>query len=168
MTQDRTQLYVYNGGFLTETRVRRIMDLAGYDIRLGAPGEGDAVGVWGHSPTAPRGEAVAEHREVPVIRVEDAFLRSVGLGRDGDLPIGLHIDRRGVHFDPTQPSELELLLAEDPLDDTALLNRARAGIAAMKAAHLSKYNAFDPSLPVPNIFDQHMLINLMNARVDWA
>ena len=150
MTQDRTQLYVYNGGFLTQTRVRRIMDLAGYDIRLGAPGEGDAVGVWGHSPTAPRGEAVAEHRDVPVIRVEDTFLRSVGLGRDGDLPIGLHIDPRGVHFDPTQPSKLELLLAEDPLDDTALLNRARAGIAAMKAAHLSKYNAFDPSLPVPD------------------
>lgn len=148
-TPRRTQLYVYNGGFLTQTRVRRIMDLAGYDIRLGAPGEGDSVGVWGQSPTAPRGEAVAGRRDVPVIRVEDAFLRSVGLGRDGDVPIGLHIDRRGVHFDPTTPSDLEMLLTEEPLDDTALLDRARAGIIAMTRGHLSKYNAFDPTLAAP-------------------
>ncbi len=146
----RTQLFVYNGGFLTQGRVRRIMDLAGYDIRLGPPGEGDSVGVWGQSPTAPRGEAVADRRDVPVIRVEDAFLRSVGLGRDGDVPIGLHIDRRGVHFDPAVPSDLEMLLTENPLDDTALLDRARAGIAAMQDGHLSKYNAFDPALPVPD------------------
>ncbi len=145
----RQNLYVYNGGFLTEGRVRRILDLAGYDIRLGAPGEGDLVGVWGHSPTAPRGEAVAERRAAPVVRVEDSFLRSVGLGRDGDVPIGLNIDRRGVHFDPSTPSDLEMLLTEEPLDDTALLNRAKAGIATLKAAHISKYNAFDPAIAVP-------------------
>ncbi|MDX8347710.1 capsular polysaccharide biosynthesis protein [Cognatiyoonia sp. IB215446] len=145
----RQPLYVYNGGFLTERRVRRILDLAGYDIRLGAPGEGDMVGVWGQSPTAPRGEAVAAKRSAPVVRIEDSFLRSVGLGRDGDVPIGLNIDQRGVHFDPKTPSDLETLLAEDPLDDTALLNRAKAGIAALKSAHLSKYNAFDPKLEPP-------------------
>ncbi|WP_296423890.1 capsular polysaccharide biosynthesis protein [Yoonia sp.] len=147
--QARQNLYVYNGGFLTQGRVRRILDLAGYDIRLGAPGAGDLVGVWGHSPTAPRGETVAERRAAPVVRIEDAFLRSVNLGRAGDVPIGLNIDRRGVHFDPRTPSDLEVLLAENLLDDTALLNRARAGIAALKTAHLSKYNAFDPALPAP-------------------
>lgn len=145
----RQNLYVYNGGFLTEGRVRRIVDLAGYDIRIGAPGEDDLVGVWGHSPTSPRGEAVAARSGAPVVRVEDSFLRSVGLGRDGDLAIGLNIDRRGVHFDPTTPSDLEMLLTENPLDDTALLNRAKAGIATLRAADLSKYNAFDPTLPVP-------------------
>lgn len=146
----RQSLYVYNGGFLTQGRVRRILDLAGYDIKLGSPGDDDLVGVWGHSPTAPRGEAVAERKGAGIVRVEDSFLRSVRLGRDGDPPIGLNIDRNGVHFDPSTPSDLELLLREDPLDDTALLDRARAGIAAMRAAHLSKYNAFDPALPVPD------------------
>ncbi|WP_342078667.1 capsular polysaccharide biosynthesis protein [Yoonia sp. SS1-5] len=145
----RQNLFVYNGGFLTQTRVRRILDLAGFDIKLGAPSGDDAVGVWGQSPTAPRGEKVADRRNAPVIRVEDAFLRSVGLGRDGDLPLGLQIDRHGVHFDPAQPSDLELLLTEDPLDDTALLNRARHGISALRSLHLSKYNAFDPDLPTP-------------------
>lgn len=145
----RQNLYVYNGGFLTEGRIRRILDLAGYDIKLGAPGEDDLVGVWGQSPTAPRGEAVAAHRKAKVVRVEDSFLRSVRLGRDGDPPIGLNIDTKGVHFDPSVPCDLEVILTEDPLDDTALLNRAKAGISAMKAAQISKYNAFDPALAVP-------------------
>lgn len=147
--QSRQNLYVYNGGFLTKGRVRRIVELAGFDIKIGAPHDGDLVGVWGHSPTAPRGEAVAARRGAPIVRIEDSFLRSVTLGRDGSPPIGLNIDRNGVHFDPATRSDLEIILSEDPLDDTALLDRARAGIETLKSQHLSKYNAFDPALPVP-------------------
>ncbi|WP_296372360.1 capsular polysaccharide biosynthesis protein, partial [Yoonia sp.] len=146
----RQKLFVYNGGFLTQGRVRRILDLAGFDIRLGAPGPDDLVGVWGHSPTAPRGEAVADRRQTSVVRIEDSFLRSVRPGRDGDPPIGLNIDRRGVHFDPAAPSDLEMILTQDPLDDTTLLDRARRGIAAISAVHLSKYNAFDPKVAAPD------------------
>ncbi len=51
------RLFVYNGGFLTQKRIRRILTLAGWDIRLGKPGPDDWVGVWGKSPTSPRGEA---------------------------------------------------------------------------------------------------------------
>ncbi|MGJ8621436.1 MAG: capsular polysaccharide biosynthesis protein [Yoonia sp.] len=145
----RRNLYVYNGGFLTEGRVRRILDLAGYDIRIGAPKGDDLVGVWGHSPTAPRGEAVATRKNAKVVRVEDSFLRSVRLGRDGEPALGLNIDHSGVHFDPRTVSDLERILTEHPLDNTALLDRARAGMAQMQREHLSKYNAFDPSLPVP-------------------
>ncbi len=148
--RERQNLYVYNGGFLTEGRVRRILDLAGFDIRLGSPAADDLIGVWGHSPTAPRGEAVAARKNTPILRVEDSFLRSVGLGRDGDPPLSLNIDRRGVHFDPATPSDLEVILTEHPLDNTALLNRAKAGMAQLQKHHLSKYNSFDPALPVPD------------------
>ena len=145
----RQNLYVYNGGFLTRGRVRRILDLAGYDIKLGAPGADGMVGIWGQSPTAPRGEAVAAHKGTPIVRVEDSFLRSVRLGRDGDPPIGLNIDHYGVHFDPNTMSDLETILTDDPLDDTTLLNRAKAGISTLRSAHISKYNANDPDLPLP-------------------
>ena len=144
------RLFVYNGGFLTQGRVRRILTLAGWDIRLGVPADGDAVGVWGHSPTAPRGEAVARRKAAPVVRVEDAFLRSVLPGRDGEPPMGLVIDTRGMHYDPAQPSDLEYILRDNPLDDTALLNRARACIDMIAQASLSKYNAFMPDLPAPD------------------
>jgi capsular polysaccharide export protein len=143
------RLYVYNGGFLTQKRIRRILTLSGYDICLGKPGDGDAVGVWGHSPTAPRGEKVAEKTDTPIVRIEDAFLRSVLTGRDGDAPLGLHIDTKGVHFDPATRSDLEVILSEDPLDDTALLNRAKGAMADLQRLHLSKYNAFDPTTEAP-------------------
>ena len=149
--QTRQRLFVYNGGFLTQKRIRRILQLSGYDIKLGKPADGDMIGVWGKSPTAPRGEAVAMRTDAPILRIEDAPLRSVHPGRTGALPLGLFLDRKGVHFDPATPSDLETLLAKHPLDDTALLNRARAATLRIKTAHLSKYNAYDPAhtLPAP-------------------
>lgn len=140
---------VFNAGFLTQRRVRRIMDLAGYRPRLGLPGAGDIVAVWGQSPTARRGLAVAERRGAGLLRVEDAFLRSVRPGRAGDPPLGLMLDRRGVHFDPSVPSELEVLLASHPLDDFGLLERARAAIGRIRTAELSKYNLHDPGTEPP-------------------
>ncbi|WP_170330890.1 capsular polysaccharide biosynthesis protein [Ruegeria arenilitoris] len=146
----RTRLFVYNGGFLTQRRVRRMLNLSGYDIRIGLPREGDVVGVWGNSPTAHRGLAIAARHNAPVLRVEDSFLRSLHPGRVGEPPLGLLLDRSGVHFDPAQPSDLETLLATHPLDDTALLNRARYGIERVRELHLSKYSAVDPTLPPPD------------------
>lgn len=143
------RLFVYNGGFLTKRRIKRILSLSGYDVSLGKPTGDDLIGVWGQSPTSWRGEAVSEKTSAPVLRVEDAFLRSVLPGRDGEPPLGLHLDSRGVHFDPAQPSDLEMILREEPLDDTALLNRARDCAEAIKRANLSKYNAFDLTLEAP-------------------
>lgn len=124
--------------------------MSGHSLRLGLAGPGDAVAVWGNSPTAHRGLAVAAKRDVPVIRVEDAWLRSLHPGRAGEPPLGLLIDSRGAHFDPAQPSDLEELLAHHPLDDTALLNRARGGMAQLAEAHLTKYAGFDADTPAPD------------------
>nr|WP_237072626.1 capsular polysaccharide biosynthesis protein [Pseudaestuariivita rosea] len=135
---------------MTQSRIRRILDLSGYDIQLGKPGPDDLIGVWGQSPTAPRGQAVSDWTGAGIVRVEDSFLRSVHPGRDGEPPMGLTIDHSGLHFDPAQPSDLETLLATDPLDDTDLMNRAKDAIGHMKEAHLSKYSAFDPDLPPPD------------------
>jgi capsular polysaccharide export protein len=143
------RLFVYNGGFLTNRRVRRMLALAGWRVALGLPGPDDWVGVWGRSPTAPRGEAVAARRGAPLLRVEDAFLRSVHPGRSGGPPLGLALDRTGVHFDAGAPSDLETLLATHPLDETPLLDRARAAMDWMRTAELSKYTAFDPAAPLP-------------------
>lgn len=143
------RLCYYNAGFLKQRRVRRIMELAGYSLSLGKPRAGDGVAVWGRSPYAPRGEAVAQATGAPLIRVEDAFLRSILPGRAGDPPLGLSIDRSGIYFDADTPSDLERLLREEPLDDTVLMDRARGGIARLREARLSKYNGHDPDLPGP-------------------
>ena len=144
------RLFFYNAGFAVQPRLRRILALAGHELRLGLPGPGDGVAVWGRSPRARRGEAVAAWRGVPLVRVEDAFLRSVHPGRSRrDGPLGLLVDPLGVHFDGAVPSALERLLATHPLDDARLLARARDGIARIAALDLSKYNAHDPDRAVP-------------------
>ncbi len=53
-----------------------------------------------------------EHRneKQPVVRVEDTFLRSVGLGANLVRPLSWVRDRRGIYYDATAPSELEHLL----------------------------------------------------------
>ncbi|MEM6659470.1 MAG: capsular polysaccharide biosynthesis protein [Pseudomonadota bacterium] len=145
----RNRLYVYNGGFLTQRRVRRILSLSGYDVRLGLPGPHDLVGVWGNSPTAHRGLKIAAKRQTAVVRIEDSMLRSLHPGRGGEAPLGLLLDRSGLHFDASQPSDLETVLLTHPLDDTALLNRARGAIERLKDLHLSKFSACDPDLEPP-------------------
>lgn len=143
------RLFFYTLGFARQRRLRRILQLAGHELCLGLPGPGDGVVVWGRSPHAGRGERVAAARGVPVVRIEDAFLRSIRPGRAGDPPMGLMIDALGVHFDAGAPSRLETLLARHPLDDADLLRRAREGMARMRAMQASKYNLHDPDLPPP-------------------
>ncbi|WP_103333962.1 capsular polysaccharide biosynthesis protein [Pseudotabrizicola formosa] len=143
------RLYHYTAGFLRDRTLRRILALSGHQLKLGLPGPEDGVLVWGRSPYAHRGEAVAARRGVPLIRVEDAFLRGLRPGRLGGGPLGLLIDPVGVHFDSSGPSRLEQILATDPLDNSNTLSRAREGIARLRAADLSKYNMHDPALPIP-------------------
>ena len=144
------RLFVFNGGFLWGPRIRRILALAGWQVTLGLPGPGDAVGVWGASPTAWRGRAIAKRRGASVVTVEDAFLRSVLPGRArGPIaargPVGLIIDDLGPHFDPTAPSRLTQLVASGA-DFQA---PAAAALARLRAADLSKYNAHRPDAPAP-------------------
>jgi len=143
------RLCYFNAGFLRDRRLRRILHLAGHELVAGRAAGADAVAVWGRSPYAARGEAAASAQGLPILRVEDAFLRSLRPGRAGDAPLGLLLDDMGVHFDAGSPSRLEHLLATHGLDDSNLLMRARDGIARLRGSHLSKYNIHDPDLPPP-------------------
>ncbi len=144
------QLCHVNLGFLRDRRLARILELADLPLRFGRPRRDDAVLVWGKTPAAARGEALAARYDAPLWRAEDAFLRSVKPGGLGDATLGLMLDSTGgVHYDSAAPSRLEQILATDPLDDSRLLQRARDAMARMRALHLSKYNMHDPVLPVP-------------------
>jgi len=143
------RLFFYNAGFLRQPRLRRMLALAGHELRLGIPSPVDAVAVWGRSSYAARGEWVAARYRVPLVRIEDAFLRSIRPGRAGDAPAGLMLDPVGVHFDSAAPSRLEQILAQHTLDDFNLLMRARDGIARISTLDLSKYNFHNPDAKLP-------------------
>ncbi|AZL60295.1 capsular polysaccharide biosynthesis protein [Tabrizicola piscis] len=145
------RLWHQNLSLLRDRRLHRMLDLAGHELRFGLPAAGDGVLVWGRSPTAWRGEAIAARRHAPLVRVEDAFLRSVHPGRArSEPPLGLLIDPVGVHFDSAAPSRMEQILQATDLQNSNLLARAEANVARIRQLHLSKYNNFDLSLPTPD------------------
>ncbi|MBC9245954.1 capsular polysaccharide biosynthesis protein [Paracoccus sp. 11-3] len=146
------RLFVYNGGFWTKPRIHRIMCLAGWRPSFGLPHTDDTVGVWGASPTAWRGRAIAARCGASLLTVEDAFLRSVLPGRGSGAvarrgPIGLLIDPAGLHSDPSRPSLIEKIVSSGAT--TTLRDQASDGIARLQALDLSKYNAHRPDLPAP-------------------
>ena len=146
-------VHAFTGGFLgpgqTACRIRRIMALSGYPLRAGWPDARGRIAVWGRAAHAARGEWVSRNTGAALIRVEDAFLRSLFPGRAGEPPLGLLIDETGIHFDPSRPSDLETLLATHPFDDHALMERARLGMTRLKHGQFSKYAAHDPDLKAP-------------------
>ena len=105
-----------------------------------------SIAVWASRAPAGLAEA-AEESGIPLIRVEDGFIRSVGLGSDFIPAASLVLDSRGMHFDPSVRSDLERLLAETEFD-AALIERARDLIARLVARGITKYNVGDTALPI--------------------
>ena len=75
----------------------------------------------------------------PVIRLEDAFLRSVGLGADLTRPLSWVMDRRGMYYDATVPSDLEHLLGTTEFS-ADLITRAQGLRQRIVEHNLTKYN----------------------------
>jgi capsular polysaccharide export protein len=99
---------------------------------------GGAVGVWA---TREPGDLapLAAKAGVDVARIEDGFIRSVGLGADLIPGASIVVDRRGIYYDPAQPSDLEILL-ETARFDRVLCARAAALRAVIVRTGLTKYN----------------------------
>ena len=103
---------------------------------------GGAVAVWPSRISAAMARQ-AEARGVPLVRVEDGFVRSVGLGSNLVPPASVTVDRLGIHYDPGRPSDLETLLAGADFP-AALLARAAQLREAILAAGISKYGGAQP------------------------
>ena len=124
--------------FLASTDGRTLFARNGQDALRRGAAPGDRILVWGER--RPKGlEMLAERLGGPVGRVEDGFLRSVGLGSDFVRPRSLAIDWQGAYYDPTGPSDLETLLATAEFD-ASLMARAASIRQRIAEAGLSKYN----------------------------
>jgi capsular polysaccharide export protein len=99
---------------------------------------GGAIAVWA-AREEPGLAAAAAAQGAPLIRIEDGFLRSVGLGSNHVGGASLVVDEQGIYFDPRSPSRLEQLLQSAQFD-AALMQRA-ARLREFLVQHgLSKYN----------------------------
>jgi len=93
-----------------------------------------------------------------LVRLEDGFIRSVGLGADLVRPLSWVQDDVGIYYDATAPSRLENLLRETKFD-SSLLNRAQNLIELILASNITKYNLSD-AVPWerPQGFDRVLLV----------
>lgn len=107
----------------------------------------DAVLAWGRKPSAEAARRFARERGVPMLQVEDGFLRSMGLG-SREPPLSVVVDDLGIYYDATAPSRLEAFIAQGCDDGEAA--RASALMARWRALRVSKYNdARDPAQAPP-------------------
>lgn len=70
--------------------------------------------------------------------IEDGMIRSVGLGANCVPPLSVIVDRTGIYFDPSAPSDLDTLLADADIPPV-LQARAAALRERLIAAGISKY-----------------------------
>lgn len=108
------------------------------DVRFVSRGAAVPAGadllLWG-SAAVPAGVPEA----VRVVRLEDGFLRSVGLGADLIRPISWVLDTRGIYYDARSPSDMEVLLQTTVFSE-ALTQRATVLMRQVVQSGLSKYN----------------------------
>lgn len=104
-----------------------------------ARAEGGALAIWpSRVPADVKVQAAA--LAVPIAQIEDGFLRSRGLGAALVPPSSVVVDRRGIYYDATRPSDLETLLATYDFPP-ALLARAAALRQRVCNSGVSKYGA---------------------------
>jgi capsular polysaccharide export protein len=76
---------------------------------------------------------------LPLARVEDGFLRSVGLGASLQPGASIVVDDLGIYYDPRRESRLQRLLADSDFTPE-LVARAKRLREEVVARRLSKYN----------------------------
>ena len=134
-------------------------------MRLGkrSVNDADMVVDWGNKRQAAASK-MAQRYHKPLLRLEDGFIRSIGLGQVNTKAkhqaYSLVVDDVGIYYDATRPSRLENILVDGQfdqlpsaklatpmapldLDDPQLLNRADQCIKTITQHNLSKYNDSD-------------------------
>ncbi|MBV7486197.1 capsular polysaccharide biosynthesis protein [Bordetella sp. BOR01] len=105
-----------------------------------------AIALWGR-----KHDALVRQRPAscPVLRIEDGFLRSVGLGADLIRPLSWVVDDLGIYYDATRPSRLEQLLATTDFS-AALRDRAQILLTRLIETGVTKYNTGRPTWQRPS------------------
>ncbi|TXN19673.1 capsular biosynthesis protein [Methylobacterium sp. WL9] len=83
--------------------------------------------------------ALCDEAGIPLSRIEDGFLRSVGLGASLQPGASIVVDDSGIYYDPRTESRLARILKQTAFAPE-IVSRARALRESIVARRLSKYN----------------------------
>ena len=99
----------------------------------------------------------AKEKGLPLLRVEDGFIRSVGLGSNLVAPLSLVIDDLGIYFDAQSPSRLENILQMHEFNQHEIA-QADTLIKDLVAKNIGKYNVGNGGLDLPNRRPQQLIL----------
>ncbi len=108
-----------------------------------AANESSSIMVWGRGAEDSESEKLLQQHQVA--RMEDGFVRSVGLGSNFTAPRSLVVDDLGIYFDATKPSRLEYLLQNRDCT-TSEIKRAESLIELLLENRISKYTSAEAGL----------------------
>lgn len=111
------------------------------------PEAGKSIAVW-RSKAPAQALAQLERAGVPLVEVEDGFLRSRGLGADCIPPLSITVDSKSAYFDPSEPSELECLLQNGKFD-AEMIERATELRQLIVDEGIGKYEQGSEVIPRP-------------------
>jgi capsular polysaccharide export protein len=110
-----------------------------------SPREADCCVGWGYKRLGRKARRLAERHGKPYWALEDGFIRSVGLGKTGARSVGMAVDKTGIYYDCSAPSDLENLL-NSPVS-AAEEERAASLVAEMLRTGCTKYNVEIADVP---------------------
>jgi capsular polysaccharide export protein len=133
---EHATIYVWRMPFWKRPIIKRF--LAGQKLcftqQIRRVKSGSSLLLWGSRPV-PAGI----NSDVSILRVEDGFLRSVGLGVELTRPVSWIIDTQGIYYNATSTSDLEQIL-QDAIFPEQLLKRANLFHQRLVTCGVTKYN----------------------------
>lgn len=94
---------------------------------------------WGRKNSFKKAQQLALQYNGIAICAEDGFIRSLGLGKEGNQPLSLVIDQTGIYFDATRSSDLEKLILHTSISKDEELD-AQKLIKKILSEGITKYN----------------------------
>lgn len=131
---------IYSSGIWQIPHLQNFLGEACHKLsHLSAPNSVDAIAVWGERAVSQRPIEQAKKAGLPILRLEDGFTRSLGLGINGAPPLGMVVDDLSIYYDASRPSRLEVLIQKEA-KEPHLQHDALRAMAFMVENDLSKYN----------------------------
>ncbi len=105
----------------------------------------ESVVVWGRKSNSETAQAFAAQHNLPIIYLEDGWLRTSSRNAHSRHCYSLLVDRTGVYYDANSPSDIENTLNLPDSDFSSLvgdaeLSYARSCIDQINAHNITKYN----------------------------
>ncbi|WCL55103.1 capsular polysaccharide biosynthesis protein [Gimibacter soli] len=143
----------------TMAKDKAIRKLLGAPVRRGHWGAraGDTLAGWGVKLNGQHIRAKAARTGLPYITLEDGFIGYLTHPSRDPRRLSLIVDRQGIYYDASRPSELEAILNAGDAFPASLLGRAEAAMALIRRWRLSKYNQgrFEVSPETQALIESH-------------